>query len=254
MSSRVTSAFNIPSTSDVTRETRLEKRVIANHVAQISIEALPIPAWITSREGHAVLLNDHAKALVNRGCLISEEKPCQRVLQESSILQTTAQSSSEQSHLNSDVCQRVMCDGRCCLIDQGSGDGNSACGDLLIAVSKGNPRWFRVFVSTYQENASQSPQLLHLAFDIDKAHRIESYFERIVARSGQSANHHRSLSALTRREKEVLDMLAADETLWGIADRLCLSYSTVRNHVRNILAKFGVHSIIEAVALYLTAS
>lgn len=57
------------------------------------------------------------------------------------------------------------------------------------------------------------------------------------------------ISLLTRREREVLACMAEGLTRTSIAARLALSPHTVRTHVRNILAKLGVHSTPEAVAL-----
>ena len=58
-------------------------------------------------------------------------------------------------------------------------------------------------------------------------------------------------AGLSRREVEVLELLAADDNLYEIAEKLNISYYTVRNHVQHILGKMGVHSTLEAVALYL---
>jgi DNA-binding NarL/FixJ family response regulator len=48
---------------------------------------------------------------------------------------------------------------------------------------------------------------------------------------------------------EVLELLAAGEKTCSIADKLTLSQHTVRNHVRNLLAKMGAHSKLEAVVI-----
>ena len=56
---------------------------------------------------------------------------------------------------------------------------------------------------------------------------------------------------LTRREEEVLALLADDLTQKQIAERLHVSYTTVRTHVQRILSKLGVHSIQAAVACHL---
>ena len=54
---------------------------------------------------------------------------------------------------------------------------------------------------------------------------------------------------LTPRELEILGMLAKGMSTEGISSSLFLSEHTVRNHVRNILAKLGAHSKLEAVAV-----
>ena len=53
---------------------------------------------------------------------------------------------------------------------------------------------------------------------------------------------------LTRREIEVLGMLATGIHVHDIGDRLGISPLTARNHVQNILEKLEVHSKTEAVA------
>jgi two-component system, NarL family, response regulator LiaR len=54
-------------------------------------------------------------------------------------------------------------------------------------------------------------------------------------------------SPLTRREWEVVDLLAEGATTAGLARELQLSQATVRTHIKHILGKLGVHSRDEAV-------
>jgi DNA-binding NarL/FixJ family response regulator len=54
------------------------------------------------------------------------------------------------------------------------------------------------------------------------------------------------MRTLTRREREVLILLTGGRTTGEIADSLSISALTVQSHVKNILAKLGVHSKIEA--------
>ena len=56
-----------------------------------------------------------------------------------------------------------------------------------------------------------------------------------------------NLPELTRREFEVLRLLAGGIATREIAARLFISVSTARTHVQNILTKMGVHSRVEAV-------
>lgn len=57
------------------------------------------------------------------------------------------------------------------------------------------------------------------------------------------------LAALTPREREVLACLADGDGRRDVAERLYLSANTVRTHLQNLMAKLGVHSSLEAVAL-----
>jgi DNA-binding NarL/FixJ family response regulator len=56
------------------------------------------------------------------------------------------------------------------------------------------------------------------------------------------------LDELTGREREILGLLAQGMRGDDIAAQLFISPQTVQTHVRNILAKLGVHSKLEAVA------
>lgn len=53
---------------------------------------------------------------------------------------------------------------------------------------------------------------------------------------------------LTLREREILEQLARGIGGEGIAEQLHIAPLTVRTHIRNLMAKLGVHSRLEAVA------
>jgi DNA-binding NarL/FixJ family response regulator len=59
------------------------------------------------------------------------------------------------------------------------------------------------------------------------------------------------LEVLTPREHEVLQCLVDGLSRAQIAARLRVSENTVRTHTRNLIAKLGVHSTLESVALAL---
>jgi PAS domain S-box-containing protein len=79
-------------------------------------------------------------------------------------------------------------------------------------------------------------------------HRIVGVFG-LVSRPPE----HRPAAArhpkLTPREVEVLRLLSHGASTDQIAERLGIARETVRNHVRSILRKLGVHSRIEAMAV-----
>ena len=58
-----------------------------------------------------------------------------------------------------------------------------------------------------------------------------------------------SLGVLTRREREILGLLARGMAIADIAGLLAISRLTVQSHVKSILAKLGLHSKVEAVTL-----
>ena len=68
------------------------------------------------------------------------------------------------------------------------------------------------------------------------------------------AARERRLSALTERERNILQQVSAGASVADIARRECVSLATVRTHVRSILQKLDVHSQVAAVAVYLDRS
>lgn len=52
---------------------------------------------------------------------------------------------------------------------------------------------------------------------------------------------------LTTREREILDLLAEGQSYQQVADKLFISYGTVRKHVENTYRKLEVHGKVEAI-------
>ena len=65
----------------------------------------------------------------------------------------------------------------------------------------------------------------------------------------QQRENDKLLAALTPRERQVLECLAEGAGRRDVAEQLHLSTNTVRTHLQNLMAKLGVHSTLEAVAL-----
>jgi DNA-binding NarL/FixJ family response regulator len=55
------------------------------------------------------------------------------------------------------------------------------------------------------------------------------------------------IAALTGREREVLALLADGRSTHEVSEALSISVLTVQSHVKNVLAKLGVHSKVEAI-------
>jgi DNA-binding NarL/FixJ family response regulator len=72
---------------------------------------------------------------------------------------------------------------------------------------------------------------------------------RLVDRLVGDQTGSRGLASLTAREREILRALAGGMSTAEIAAALSISPMTVQSHVKNILAKLGVHSKVEAVRL-----
>ena len=71
----------------------------------------------------------------------------------------------------------------------------------------------------------------------------------LLSQRDRRKDGERMLALLTPRERQVLACLAEGAGRNQIAERLNLTANTVRTHLQNIMAKLGVHSTLEAVAL-----
>ena len=54
-------------------------------------------------------------------------------------------------------------------------------------------------------------------------------------------------SILTKREKEIFDLLIKSNDTYEIARKLNISDKTVRNHISNVMQKIGVNTRYQAV-------
>jgi PAS domain S-box-containing protein len=81
---------------------------------------------------------------------------------------------------------------------------------------------------------------------IEGGDRYHAVFGVVLVRNGRSATES---AVLTTRQSEVLALIASGASTVQIAETLHLTRETVRNHVRNILRRLGVHSRVEAVAV-----
>lgn len=62
-----------------------------------------------------------------------------------------------------------------------------------------------------------------------------------------NSNEYRQNKILTKREKEVFEILVQDKTTKEIAEELFISEKTVRNHISNAIQKLGVKGRAQAV-------
>lgn len=114
---------------------------------------------------------------------------------------------------------------------------------------------------------SDDPDALRRVIDagclgyIDKTRSIDDLVAAVrIAASGHvvisindltkiSTGPRGDVGRLTKREREILFLVAEGLSNKSIAERLVLSVHTVRTHVQTILAKLGAHSRLEAIAI-----
>lgn len=117
---------------------------------------------------------------------------------------------------------------------------------LVLAIESG--------VSGFITRSSPMGELLSAA---QRVHRGEvvvppmmlgGLLARLIVRRRERDDAMRALGRLTRREREVLALLAGGADNAAIARLLVISPETARTHVQNVLNKLGVHSRLEAAA------
>jgi len=116
-------------------------------------------------------------------------------------------------------------------------------------------------IQALQENISRMYN--GMWFDVDQASKTDSLYLRNTEKDSRQSpglafhpdlineNSVRPDSfALTRRELDVIKLIAKGETNTRIAHRLVISQATVKSHVKHILRKLGAANRAEAVSLY----
>jgi LuxR family maltose regulon positive regulatory protein len=138
------------------------------------------------------------------------------------------------------------------LLREGAGDIDAATEDLAAAISIAQPsRFLRLF-------ADLGPRLGRLLSRLDLDEEGLTYVGEILAAlaenpdprvaAGVQPTAMKSVDALSRREEQVLSLLADRLSNKEIADRLNISTVTVKRHVANIFQKLDVHARRQAVA------
>jgi DNA-binding CsgD family transcriptional regulator len=189
------------------------------------IDRLGVAAWARDPDGRLLAVNRRGAELL--GCVGREVlgKPCDQVVG------------------GLDIEGRPFCSIDCPAV-QLARDGR-AIAPLVISVggAAGARRWCRILVLPLAAGDEGMPCLVHCALPADNELRMRAYLGGVAARAQLAVR-----VGLTRREQEILDLLALPLDTRAVADRLHLSHVTVRNHVQHILTKLGAHSIHEAVA------
>ena len=81
---------------------------------------------------------------------------------------------------------------------------------------------------------------------LDRVQKGEIVIDRKISESvfKKESDGHKFIPQLTRREKEILQLIALQKTTDEIADELNLTRSTIEYHRSNLLIKFGVKSAV----------
>lgn len=129
--------------------------------------------------------------------------------------------------------------------------------DVLSRTSDGRDLWLNVSVITVPDPEGSGRLAVHVFRDITSRRKAELLAQQTIATVSQYAPgseegavtdaYPAPLPLLTRRELEVLRLVASGMRDARIAQILGIRPTTVRNHIEHILGKLGVHSRLEAV-------
>ncbi|BFU94830.1 MAG: hypothetical protein NTNFB02_15520 [Nitrospira sp.] len=140
--------------------------------------------------------------------------------------------------------------------------------DIQTSTKSGKPVWLNVSSLPIPSRKQERFLFAHLFRDIGKqakVRRLVNELQSVLSSLGGQVAEAQPARApasflneapdippslpLSRREREVLQHLAQGERTARIADALCISTVTVRNHIQHIFDKLGAHSRVEALAV-----
>jgi PAS domain S-box-containing protein len=115
--------------------------------------------------------------------------------------------------------------------------------DMRTRAKSGRPLWLNFSILSVAGDEDQGSVTVHLFRDVTATKELLTLVHEKLA----AADAAPPAQTLTRREIEILRLLAAGAGTRAMAERLHVSTATIRNHVQNITSKLGVHSRLEAV-------
>jgi PAS domain S-box-containing protein len=127
--------------------------------------------------------------------------------------------------------------------------------DVRVQTKMGK-QWSNISILIMAEPGSGARHAVHIVRRVEKRKRLERLVHNFVTNEielehgmadGSSPVSGLSNLRLTVRETEVLRWLARGAKTDAIGEELCISRSTVRNHIKHILSKLEAHTRPEAV-------
>jgi PAS domain S-box-containing protein len=120
--------------------------------------------------------------------------------------------------------------------------------DMRSETKAGQAVWLNVSILPVSNGRGNGSLIVHLFRDVTATKELLNLIHERLAGAPAGETSAMVDGPLTRRELEVLRLLATGVNTKGAAEKLHVSPATVRNHVQNIFGKLGVHSRLEAVA------
>ncbi len=199
---------------------------------------MPVPVMAVDGEQRILLVNRAAEALLGLTARDVVGRPCYEVIR-------------GRDKLGAIVCQQAC--RAIALAGQGAPIPST---DLLTLTKRGQPLWLNVTCFTLPLASRGQVAVIHLFRDLSRQNAMEQVLDQLAANLAKFCAWDQPATSrpdvgerLTRRERQVLALLAEGLPTRAMAERLRITWSTVRTHIQNILGKLGVQSRLQAVAL-----
>ena len=107
-------------------------------------------------------------------------------------------------------------------------------------------RWYSSSIKILLRDFENKPLLaLTIALPIDEEHYFTPKIERLIQENNFLRNNQQVFASLSKREKEVLRLLAKGQNSTEIAEALFISEATVKTHRKNIRNKLQAESTFD---------
>lgn len=110
--------------------------------------------------------------------------------------------------------------------------------------AKDTYEWYFTTTRTYDGPAGL---LIHLSLPADGLVQAANRCHYLADQSTYCMKHFHLFNALSKREKEVISLIADGKSSYYISDLLFISIHTVNNHRKNILRKLRITSLAELI-------
>ena len=120
--------------------------------------------------------------------------------------------------------------------------------EMATRTKAGRPVWLDISILVVPGARRDATTTVHFFRDVTNAHEVYALVRERLAQTQPPPETGEPPPDLTRRELDILRLIAGGASTRAMAEKLHVSPATVRNHVQHVLEKLGVHSRLEAAA------
>jgi DNA-binding CsgD family transcriptional regulator len=150
--------------------------------------------------------------------------------------------------MDSDAFEHRACSVSCRLLSQASSAESLKTFDLQITAKSGRPIWVSMSTVVLPPAGAKNPRVVRMFRDVTELKELLALIRHRLIGAPAPKD---PVSRLTRREAEILRLMASGATNRALAERLHVSPATIRNHTHHIFEKLGVPNRLAAVTLVL---